>query len=121
MKTYEIHTKLPTLNEYINIERTNKYAASSLKKKFTKVCALSSLVLKNKLDNTKTHSLVINWFVENNKVDSDNVFFGVKFILDGLVESGVLLNDSRKYITNIHNNIKTSTKYKIEVNLLENA
>ena len=31
-----LETKLPTLNEYINVERTNRYAAASLKAKIYK-------------------------------------------------------------------------------------
>lgn len=121
MITYNITTKLPTLNEYINLERTNKYAAAAFKKKFTKVCATNALVVKNKLNQDAVYSLIINWTTDNNRSDADNIYFGVKFILDGLVESGALENDNRKHIKDIHHNIETGKKYNIEINLVENA
>lgn len=119
MPKYTITTQLPTLNEYIDAERSNRYAASTMKKKFTDVCAGYALQIKNKINKVGFYNMIINWHVTNNKIDSDNVFFAVKFILDGLVKSGTLNGDGRKYIKNINNTIVTEKKYYIEVELNE--
>jgi hypothetical protein len=90
-----------------------------MKKKFTDVCAGYALQIKNKINKVGFYNMIINWHVTNNKIDSDNVFFAVKFILDGLVKSGTLNGDGRKYIKNINNTIVTEKKYYIEVELNE--
>lgn len=119
MLKFNIKTELPSLNEYISKERSNRFTAANLKKKYTAVCGLAAKVIKNKIKKDTQYSLIINWTVKNNKKDPDNIYFGVKFILDGLVNSGVLQNDTRKFIKNIHHNIETGSKFNIEVILNE--
>lgn len=117
---YIITSKLPTLNEYIDTERSNRYAASTMKKKFTDICSGCALQIKNKINKTGFYNLIINWHVTDNKIDSDNIFFAVKFILDGLVKSGTLKGDGRKYIGNITHTVKTDERYYVEVELIQN-
>lgn len=117
--SFDIDTILPTLNEYINVERGNKFRAAALKKKYSNICGLYALPIKNKLDPKGLYSLVLNWKVENNRSDPDNIYFGVKFVLDGLVEQGILEKDGRKNIKNIHHNIETTNKYNLEVILIK--
>ena len=42
-KEIQFKTELPTLNEYIKAERTNKYAAAAMKKKYTDICMVDAL------------------------------------------------------------------------------
>lgn len=42
------------------------------------------------------------WYEKNRSRDPDNIFAGVKFILDGLVKSGVLANDGQKWVKSIN-------------------
>jgi Holliday junction resolvase RusA-like endonuclease len=52
-------------------------------------------------------------FIEpNRKRDPDNVFAGMKFILDSLVKVGVLQDDSQKYVKSISCSIGPSDKNK---------
>lgn len=113
MNRFLILSKLPTLNEYINVERLNRFAAASLKKKYTGICSESALTMP-KLEDT-LFDVQVNWFVLDNRSDADNVFFAIKFILDGAVESGRLKKDGRKNIRHIHHNIYTDKTYKVEV------
>ena len=39
------------------------------------------------------------WVEPNRRRDIDNIAFAHKFILDGLVDAGVLKGDSQKYVT----------------------
>lgn len=56
---------------------------------------------------------------KNNKRDADNIFFAVKFILDSMVEYGVIENDSRKYVSSIQNSVFTDKENpRIEVEIL---
>lgn len=113
MISFNITSKLPTLNEYIGAERTNKYIAATLKKKFTNICAKSSLQIQKLPD--KLYDLEIHWTVENNKADADNIYFAVKFILDGMVESGRIPKDGRKNIRHISHKINTDKTYNVKV------
>lgn len=118
--SFELNSVLPTLNEYINAERTNKYIASSIKKKATEICRISSSVLYGLSDPELLYDVKVHYIVPNNKIDSDNLYFGIKFILDGMVKAGVLKDDSRKYIRNIESSIETiKDKYLIQVSLLK--
>jgi hypothetical protein len=102
--------KLPTLNEYIAAERsTNKRAGSALKKKWTNIVEVIVLSqTKEKLSGL--YDVEIDWITKDNRKDADNVYFAVKFILDGLVKSKLLPNDGRANIRDIKNTISTEKK-----------
>jgi hypothetical protein len=115
--SYLIDIKLPTLNEYINLERTNGYAAAALKKKYTNYCAIYA----NNVQSLEgLYDIVLDWETANNREDPDNLYFGIKFILDGLIKvqkNG--FKDGRKNIRRIYHNIKTTGKFQVTVNLIE--
>ena len=91
----EIKMKLPSLNEYINVCRTNKYKAAAYKRDIESQIALFT----NKLPKFDTPVYIrFLWVEANNKRDPDNIAFAKKFILDTLVKTGKLPNDSHKYI-----------------------
>ena len=95
-----LNASFPTLNEYIDAERTNKYKAAKMKSVYTnKVIYLSSLC-KEKLDKTKKYDVIFKWYKPNNRIDHDNIAFAKKFILDGLQKSKIINGDSPKYINN---------------------
>src|SRR5438105_6191615 len=95
----ELKGKLPTLNEYIDAERRNKFIAAKIKRKTTELVAWSvkgsGWTIKGLSDFTFT------WYVPNKRSDPDNVAFATKFVLDGLVVAGVLPSDSMKYVRSI--------------------
>lgn len=119
MAEYEITEKLDTLNEYIEAERSNKYAAAQMKKKNTKICQIAAMQIKGKIDPLKQYDVEITWCVTNNRQDPDNVYSGVKYILDGLVKAKVIKNDGRKNIRFISHKIFTMKKYCVFVQLKE--
>lgn len=80
------------LNTYINAERTNRFAASKIKKDYTRIIAAEAINEKLKKMPSPVN-VYIHWFMPNRKKDKDNISFGIKFILDGLVEAGILKND----------------------------
>ena len=45
--------------------------------------------------------LVFSWTTKNKRVDPDNVSHGAKYIIDGLVNAGILPNDGRKVIRSL--------------------
>ena len=89
------------LNEYIRIERSNKFSAAKLKERETGK-AWAAAVGKKPLTG---YPLIVefSWYTKDERTDADNIEFAKKFILDGLVLAGVLVNDSRKYIVGTSN------------------
>lgn len=88
-----IHGKLLGLNEYINAERRNKYAAAKIKKE---VQELIEYEIKQCIDGVHFDCPVImhyTWYETNKKRDLDNIAFAKKFIQDALVKCGVIDND----------------------------
>ncbi len=61
----------------------------------------------------------INWHEKTKRRDVDNIQSSQKFILDALVSKGVLIDDSRKYVTQIHHEIVDDKTDYVEVELIE--
>lgn len=96
IKTIEftIPHRLVRLNEYIRIERGNKYAAAETKRKQTNLCGWY-------VPNVKINppvEITMIWTVRYLGCDPDNISMGAKFILDAMVHKGLLPNDN---LTNI--------------------
>ena len=94
-----IDKPLITLNEYIKLERANKFAAASVKKSETLYCEICA---RNQMKPVTDYpvDVLIKWYTTERK-DHDNISFGFKFAADGMVNAGILKNDSPKYIRNI--------------------
>lgn len=91
----EIKLKLPSLNEYINLCRADKYGAAAYKKKIEQQIALFTGRLPRFEKPVEIH---FHWVEENKRRDYDNVCFAKKFILDALVKQGKLKDDNRKCV-----------------------
>ena len=86
------------LNTYINAERRNRFLASKIKKEETE--RVYYLTKGKKLPTDVEFPLIIElmWYVKDLRKDADNISFAKKFIADGMVLSGLLPEDSRKYV-----------------------
>lgn len=113
MKTYSfcISGQLPGLNEITSSARYNRFAGASLKKKFTHLCQYSIKASTPPKFETPVHVEFV-WIEPNLKRDPDNITAGAKFILDALVEEGVLPNDTRKWVHGITHVFETPDKLK---------
>lgn len=92
----EINMKLPSLNEYINACRKNRYAGAEMKKRIESDIAYFVAKLPRFERPINIH---FHWLEGNKRRDLDNVAFGKKFILDTLVKAGKLKDDNRKCVT----------------------
>jgi Holliday junction resolvase RusA-like endonuclease len=93
------------LNQYIQVERgrAGRYRANQIKQEETDRVAWEALatgVPEQPLFTNPCH-ITIHWFSRDRRRDVDNIRFACKFILDGLVSSQVLPNDSQRYIASI--------------------
>lgn len=63
--------------------------------------------------------LNITWYEPNDRKDIDNITFATKFIQDSLVRTGILEDDSRKYINQVNHTVFTDKENpKIEVEII---
>lgn len=92
----EIQMKLPSLNEYINACRSNKFQGSKMKREIEDDIGIFIARLPKFEKPIKIH---FHWIEKNKKRDLDNVAFAKKFILDAMVKQGKLKDDNRKCVT----------------------
>lgn len=96
MNRVEIPFRLPSLNQYINECRRNKYAGAKMKKGIE----IDIGWYINKLPKyEKPIKIHFHWVEENKRRDLDNVCFAKKFILDSMVKAGKLKNDNRNFVS----------------------
>lgn len=106
MNEFTIQERLPSLNEMINSNRSNKYKGMRIKNELDDAIgmyiqlALSSGTLKPMGDTPC--EVYIDWYEKTKRRDVDNIQSSQKFILDALQKCGVLKNDSRKYVKQVH-------------------
>lgn len=111
-----IPLKLPSLNQYINECRRNRYAGATMKNKVENDIAIYI----NKLPTYKNPIKIKFCWVENNKRrDLDNVCFAKKFILDAMVKCGKLKNDNRNYVNGFTDTFKYDKEAKVILEIEE--
>lgn len=117
MIKFEIPFRLPTLNEYTDKCRGNRYGGAGLKKSVERNIqqVLSS---KDFYISSPVHIEFI-WHEPNRRRDKDNVAFAKKFILDALQKSGRLPNDNNRYISGFTDNFVYDGSEGVEVRIWE--
>lgn len=92
-----INQELTDLNNYINAERSNRFKASKIKKQQTEIVSAECRKLLSSGIAINTDNMPLDfefyWYTKNKRKDKDNIVFAKKFIFDGMVESGLLVND----------------------------
>ena len=108
VNTIRIYCDFVYLNEYINTERRNKYAAAKIKDKLTNEVAWQC---KSKRCHKPTGKvdMIFKWHVKG-RHDSDNIAFAKKFVLDGMVQAGLLENDNPKCVRHLKDYIYRDVK-----------
>lgn len=88
--------ELTDLNAFIKATNSHFYAGNKVKRGETErvVRAVQGG------ERVEQYPVIIrySWYSKNARKDIDNVAFAKKFINDGLVEAGVLENDSRRFV-----------------------
>jgi Holliday junction resolvase RusA-like endonuclease len=80
--------RLPSLNEYVDICRRDKYGANAHKQEIENDI---SYFIHGRHDGPVT--IQFTWYEPNRRRDVDNVAFAKKYILDAMQKKGVLKND----------------------------
>lgn len=92
---YEIPMKLPSLNDYVKVCRTNKFMSSKYKADIEQEIGLYLAKMPRWTKPIKIH---FTWVEGTKKRDLDNICFAKKFILDAMVKYGKLTDDNRNYV-----------------------
>lgn len=90
MYSLEIPGTLPSLNDYVRVERGNRYAAAKLKRKAHEQ-VIAAMEDPPRFDGPVYVSF--QWHRPDRRTDKDNVAFAKKFVLDALQEAGVIASD----------------------------
>ena len=98
---------LPARNEQEAAARGNRFAAATMKKRWTRYIALNFAHAPRV--NVPVR-MVCNWFCPNKRRDPDNIAAAKKFILDGLQVAGVLKNDGWGQIVGFSDNFFVDKK-----------
>ncbi|HEY9295242.1 MAG TPA: hypothetical protein VIQ31_02500, partial [Phormidium sp.] len=85
----------PTLNEIIGTARSNIYASAKEKRAWTNTIAVECFGRKQFPDRVWIEFV---WKIKNFRRDPDNISAAAKFVMDGLVEGGIIQDDSLKFI-----------------------
>lgn len=119
---FMINAKLPSLNEYINVCRRNKYQAAKFKRDVEELIGWAIIEAKAKkmLQPTcKPYKVAFEWHERTAKRDCDNIASAKKYILDALQKQGIIPNDNQKYIKGFTDDFVKDTKDFVIVKLIE--
>ena len=111
----EIPMKLPSLNEYINVCRTNPYKASKFKKDLERDIGKYVSWLPTFDNPIKIH---FHWVEDSKRRDLDNVCYAKKHILDALVKMGKLKDDNRKFVTGFTDSFSYDKEAKVVLEII---
>ena len=112
----EIPRKLPSLNEYINKCRSNKFAGATMKKDVEEDIGWYINTLPKFDKPVKIH---FHWIEGNKRRDLDNICFAKKFILDSLVKCGKLKDDNRRFVEGFEDTFGYGDEFKVILKIEE--
>ena len=117
---FTIEQKLPSLNEVIGSNRANRMMGAKLKRQvqndiltYIRLSCLNGDLVPQK----KRCTVSITWHEKTMRRDVDNIQSAQKFVLDAMVEGGILEDDSRRYVAQIYHHIVDDDRDFVEVYL----
>lgn len=105
---FKIDMKLPSLNEMILKNRTNRYMGAKLKRQVQDDIGwfIQLAIHNDSLHPVMKESVLnIHYHEKTRRRDVDNIQSAQKFILDALVEQGILPDDSQKWVSQIFSTV----------------
>jgi len=116
-QTFKLKGKLLSLNDYINAERMNRFAAAKMKKTETErvmwECKAQRIKKMPRIDEA-----FFFYYHDSKRGDFDNFEFYQKFVWDGLKEAGVIENDTQQFTPRIRHHIHREGENRLEVVLI---
>lgn len=122
MNYFIIQSQLPSLNDYQSACRSSWQVGAKFKREQeVLVCNYIRVgLLKKTLQRVdEPCEIYIEWHEKTKRRDVDNIQSAQKFILDALQKECVLVNDSRRYVKQIHHTIIDDKSDYVKVELRE--
>lgn len=119
---FVVEGRLMSLNEYVNINRSNPRKGNKAKREQTEL--VMAYIRKARVKPMDCPIEVgISWIEGRSRGgklrDVDNIAFGAKFVLDALVECGTIPDDNPRIVRNVYNTFKFNAQdARIEVVLM---
>ena len=120
--TFTIQGRLVGMNEIIGAARNNRFGSASQKKSQMQIVtdAIIADEVFRKLRFEKKVNIYVSFIEKSSRRDIDNITSANKFILDSIVNYGILIDDSQKYVTKIVSEVFVDKENpRIEVRLEE--
>lgn len=121
--SFTINHKFPSLNEVIAATKKHWAQYSKIKREATdavvRVAAPMRRINDDKVFDRLMLTLLWQEKERGRKRDWDNITFAKKFILDGLVKSGWIVDDSPRYIASIKEMVTYGEDYGVVVQMEE--
>ena len=120
--TFTIQGRLVGMNEIIGAARNNRFGSASQKKSQMQIVTDAILAdeVFRKLRFEKKVNIYVSFIEKSSRRDIDNITSANKFILDSIVNYGILIDDSQKYVTKIVSEVFVDKENpRIEVTLKE--
>jgi Holliday junction resolvase RusA-like endonuclease len=116
-QSFVIVGRLDSMNDLIRACRTNPHVGAKMKRDNEALVALYARRLTAMRSPVRVH---FTWVEKNARRDPDNVRAGAKFILDQLVRSGILSDDSQAHIAGLSDTFAVDkANPRVEVTLEE--
>jgi hypothetical protein len=116
-----IQGEFPAMNEIIAASKSHFGQYSQMKKEYTQLVKLETISKMQKYKYPPMQGKVnveLTWYTKDEKKDPDNVAAGCKFILDGLRDSGIIKDDTRRYINALSHEFRTDKNNpRVEIEL----
>lgn len=108
--------KFPSLNEYINACRNNKYTGAQMKRS----CEQQTAIFLRKVPAIPgAVEINFHWIEKDRRRDLDNIAFAKKFILDAMVGVGILPDDSQRYVKALSDSFEIGQLNAVTVTIRE--
>jgi Holliday junction resolvase RusA-like endonuclease len=111
--------ELPDLNTIIAASKQHWAKYHAFKKRYTDYVALVAKMQLQPITESPV-SISFDWYCKDKRKDKDNLSAGKKFILDGLIEAGILEGDGWKQISELHDTFRVDSQNpRIEITIQE--
>lgn len=118
MNKFTVNRQLPSLNDVIAKNRANKYLGAKFKADIEESIGwdIKQALVKKELKPINTPcEIYIKWHEKTKRRDVDNIQSSQKFILDALVKNGILPNDNRRWVQQVHHTVHDAEKDYVEI------
>ena len=103
-----INMRLPSLNDYVDVNRKNKYEGNKFKSEIDDAIGWrikQAKVAGNLTPKEEPVDVLIDFYEPNRRRDVDNIQSATKYILDALVRQKILQNDGRRWVNQVYHRV----------------